>query len=482
MNFEFLKGLTGLGYIYENCSNAEKLAYSMPVQSVFTSRKSAELLAKFVYMAAHNREMEMLTFADILSDPIVQRFISSRQVINAFHHIRKSGNRAVHGDDQESSEDAVAVLQDLHYVAGETARMLGLIKQYPRFNNKIESIADGKYVEEQDTERKAREMFFQYIEKYDAQKERDHYYSQRVDRLLNDFDDYTSSIQIIPNIQEVNETLEFYGKPVFESTLKQIQEHFIFLGIQYIKYMRGEIKENRVFKYSCKLTIKGETGYSTIDLFEFIQGIRYDLAKSDGFIVESHYTGPALYLNHDVREEFREIVPKMDEKEHFKYCVYEYFGLSGQAFCDKYENGHWINLEDEYTESIIDKDYDSPWESYELRLEIDFDFEKYPQIIKAAHETVMKHMPPEEYEYCKDYLEDAQEDECFGLLIAGAGWYPNSLREIQDFLDVLNSIINPIIHECTGYCEGKWYMTKSPFAVATWEWTDKGFRIIGTEL
>ena len=64
MNFEFLKGLTGLGYVYENCSNAEKLAVNMPVQSVFTSRKSAELLAKFIYLAAHNQEVEMLTFAD----------------------------------------------------------------------------------------------------------------------------------------------------------------------------------------------------------------------------------------------------------------------------------------------------------------------------------------------------------------------------------------------------------------------------------
>ena len=49
MNFEFLKDLRGLGYIYENCNNAEKLAVNMPVQSVFTSRKSAELLAKFIY-------------------------------------------------------------------------------------------------------------------------------------------------------------------------------------------------------------------------------------------------------------------------------------------------------------------------------------------------------------------------------------------------------------------------------------------------
>ena len=29
MNFEFLKDLRGLNYVYENCSNAEKLAMTM---------------------------------------------------------------------------------------------------------------------------------------------------------------------------------------------------------------------------------------------------------------------------------------------------------------------------------------------------------------------------------------------------------------------------------------------------------------------
>ena len=48
MNFDFLKDFSELSYIYENCNNAEKLAVNMPVQSVFTSRKSAELLARFI--------------------------------------------------------------------------------------------------------------------------------------------------------------------------------------------------------------------------------------------------------------------------------------------------------------------------------------------------------------------------------------------------------------------------------------------------
>lgn len=123
MNFDFLKGLQGLGYIYENCTNAEKLAMTMPVQSVFTSRKSAEQLAKFIYIAAHNQVMDGLSFADILADRAVRDYVT-RDVLNAFHYIRKNGNRAVHGNDDETPEEAVKVLEDLHFVAGETAYML----------------------------------------------------------------------------------------------------------------------------------------------------------------------------------------------------------------------------------------------------------------------------------------------------------------------------------------------------------------------
>ena len=64
-----------------------------------------------------------------------------------------------------------------------------------------------KYVEEQDIESKAREMFLQYIEKYDAHKERDKYYNQRVERLLEAFDEYASPFRFIPSIQELNETI-----------------------------------------------------------------------------------------------------------------------------------------------------------------------------------------------------------------------------------------------------------------------------------
>ena len=57
-----------------------------------------------------------------------------------------------------------------------------------------------------------------------------------------------------------------------------------------------------------------------------------------------------------------------------------------------------------------------------------------------------------------------------------------SLRVVQDFLDELNRILEPIKSECDGYGMGNWYITDAPFAIATWDWTEDGFKITGTEL
>ena len=95
MNFEFLKNLSGFGYVYENCCNAEKLAVTRPVQSVFTSRKSAEVLAKFIYMAAHNQKAGEMKFSDILRDDIFRRYIDSREIMNPYDG-RSGGRRFRH--------------------------------------------------------------------------------------------------------------------------------------------------------------------------------------------------------------------------------------------------------------------------------------------------------------------------------------------------------------------------------------------------
>ena len=83
MNFNFLKGLKGLDTVYKPCTDAEELVKSKPYLSLIAARKSAELLAKFVYMAAHASELQNLTFADILADSYIN--VEFHKIVHHVH-------------------------------------------------------------------------------------------------------------------------------------------------------------------------------------------------------------------------------------------------------------------------------------------------------------------------------------------------------------------------------------------------------------
>ncbi len=492
MNFDFLKDVHELKYVYENCSNAEKLAMTMPVQSVFTSRKGAEMLAKFIYLAAHNERMESMNFVDILGDPVFRDFIHDRNVMKGFHFIRKSGNRAVHTDDEETADDAIDVLEALHYVVGKTSCILGLIKNFPSFDYNIASYPEAKYVDEELVEQKAQEMFAEYVEKYNAQIERNNYYEEKIYLLEEEFNALCSPVRFIPGNADLNESIEFKNKPTDEQTIKMIQSHFGALGVRALKGLRGELDgvlEEREVDFSCELTIYGDDGYTTSDLIEFIEGIMYDLPVADGFKIISNYYGPSIApwfeCNKDFRikpsdnkTEFTKEAERTNQVDMFTYIIHEFAYNHGGGWTGKLENGKWVDLEKEYSSSILDIDFGHDWWCWNQDLYIEFDFEKHPGILEALHNTVRKRVPEDQVEYCEDAWEEGENQ----ILCPSISWTPRRLREVQDFLDELNTILKPVMNECEGSAEGNCYIKEYPFAVATWVWTDDGFKVVGTAL
>ena len=175
MNFEFMKGLGSLDKAFGSCANAEELALSKPDLSMISSRKSAEVLAKFVFLVAHSEEVGFLSFADVLSDPVVKRYLNSTAVIDAFHFIRKKGNAAVHTLEMESADSAMAVLQRLHFVAGEVAKRMGLISSYPKFNAAVVR-NDNAQLDDVNVDALTQEMYDDYVLS-----------KNRVERLMSEF-------------------------------------------------------------------------------------------------------------------------------------------------------------------------------------------------------------------------------------------------------------------------------------------------------
>lgn len=84
-------------------------------------------------------------------------------------------------------------------------------------------------------------------------------------------------------------------------------------------------------------------------------------------------------------------------------------------------------------------------------------------------------MLEDQLEQCEQEWENGE----LGYLVSSIGWYPKKMRIIQDFLDEINEILEPIKSECNCGCVGSWYITEAPFSIATWSWTDDGFKILG---
>ena len=469
MNFDFLKELTGLNKIYENCTNAEKLAMSIPDQSIIASRKSAEILARFIYMEVYSNKMEKMDFAGILSDPEVCSYIHNNNVINAFHFIRKNGNLAVHESKDETIEDAVDVLEKLHYVTGECACILGLIKKYLPFDDNIEYFKNVQLIDTQDAVRLAKEMAFEYSKKYNAQFERDCYYQNQIDNLMEEFNSLLSQFKLVPGNVDSNEVLEFKDKPLNVNSLKPIQNYYIFLALSALKQMlieQDDNKRNETFSYNAELTVYGENGYKTSDVFEFIMGIRYDILTADGFKIVSNYSGPSVSpvfnINRAYRKkEFYEEIPEIGKTEKFVYNHFEFLYNYGEGFVEKLDS--------------LDKDLD--WYSWNMEIDIKFDFNKYPDITNQLHNVVRKTLPDDVAESCLDVWYDGE----LGRVCSGQ-WCISKLRDAQDYFDEVNLIINPIINECKIAIDGKWFCTEYPFGVAAVNWTDDGFKITGAVL
>ena len=268
MNFDFLKDLCGLGHVYEDCKKAEELAAAMPAQSMLAASKSAELIARFIYMASHNQETEGVDFADVLSDDTVADFVDNRYLIDALRSVAEGG------DGETTAENAVTVLRDLQYVAGETACMLGLIDDYPLFDGQIGVFPVTEFADEENADEKAREMFLEYSKEIDAWSARDQY-------IINE-----GSSDILDAEVEMHEYLKFDYKPKQEALIEYLQSYL--LGMLRISILRLQKKESgtpdsTIFK--AKVVIDGTT-YSSDDKDAFIDAVAEKLPEANGFIID----------------------------------------------------------------------------------------------------------------------------------------------------------------------------------------------------
>lgn len=466
MNFEFLKGLRGLSKMYTSCKDAEDLALSKPYLSMAASRKSAEALTKFVYINAYKDRAENLTFAEMLSDYQVKRYINSRYVLDAFHNIRKTGNSAVHGDEELTATQSIELLEDLHFIMGEVAKRAKLLSTYPEFNRSIEEIPDAE-----PHEIDINELVNAALEEYLA--------AEKIKEIEADFSMLLQPFYFLPWTIRLHENIEFRAKPRDAHIISHLQEYFGSIIVDVLKKQRFE--NDTGSRIDIKITTTGEDSISTSDIFECMDVLLHKLPTAEKFTVDFCYYGREF--RRDKQEDWTLIgnlatyFSEGKKEERFCYKQFCYMLNYGEMCTAKVVDGETVNVQNFESNGIIHKSYSHRWDCTNLDLYVDFEFEKHPRIVNELRNAVKKHIPTEEYQYCHDFWEKGYAY----VLVNSISWQPKSLKDVQTFLNEVNSIIAPIKDQCDCSAQGTWYFERDAFAVARWDWTEKGFMVIGSE-
>ena len=137
MNFTYLENQKDFSTLLIYCNECENFACSRADISITAARKAMEYMVKLLYGTHVTPDIRGLTLFDMLSDYDFVDYVANRTLLDSIHQIRKKGNQAVH-EGNMSVQDAMTVLEKLHYVTGEVCIKLGLIEDYPAFNPNIE--------------------------------------------------------------------------------------------------------------------------------------------------------------------------------------------------------------------------------------------------------------------------------------------------------------------------------------------------------
>ena len=131
MNFDFLKPFGDLKKVYEYCLEAEEFAVGKPDISTTSARKAMEYIVKAIFTSVIGDDRGMTVF-EMVQDYAFSDYVNDPTLLNTIHYIRKMGNVAVH-EGNIKTEEALKVLEELHFLVGEFCILLGLTDDYPEF-------------------------------------------------------------------------------------------------------------------------------------------------------------------------------------------------------------------------------------------------------------------------------------------------------------------------------------------------------------
>lgn len=501
MNFDFMKKVKALEHLYKPCNNAEMLALSMPDVSIGQARKAAELLAEFVYLAAHMEMLDGLTFADILNDAKVKNYIHSRSILDGFHFIRKSGNRAVHTNIDFSRKEAVSVLQELHHISGEIAKQFGFIKSYPAFDKNIKQQLDA-VLEDVEISQETLTVFLNYLRDEMVKKTKE----QQMHVLYPDVP--ASETRRIDEHIYIHERLIFDRPPQLLHTVAYVQRYIQYL-LELQKEKDAENKNTNavygVHDLSIRLDTRDRvfTNNDTEALMVAVERLPYEASfgldikyrayfqydygnphrveaymhqtgsSTEGTVPMSDYFEDALWTGYGMLDKL-ESLKRREPLMRYTALIDFLDGPDDYGFYT-ITYGETIDLLRICSSDITVVNTYNDWDGDLISFHLDFDFEEHRDIVNQLHDLIMDFIVDEdELEELTDYWEDGDE----GVLFNSTHIVVRSMEDMQSLLDKVNIIVAPIMNSLKWRTSG-YFTNFEEFGIAHITKGENGFRMIG---
>ena len=131
MNFDYMRNAPDFAQLYTYCCEAEEFVLSKPNISVTSARKAMEYVVKLLYGAAID-DIRGKTVFEMATDYRFIQYVNDQILLNSIHYIRKMGNVAVH-EGVLSVDEALKVLEELHFLVGEICILMQVAPDYPEF-------------------------------------------------------------------------------------------------------------------------------------------------------------------------------------------------------------------------------------------------------------------------------------------------------------------------------------------------------------
>ena len=139
MNFAYLQNAPDFAQLYTYCCEAEEFVLSKPNISVTSARKAMEFVVKLLYGSAID-DIRGKTVFEMATDDRFTQYVNDQVLLNSIHYIRKMGNVAVH-EGVLSADEALRVLEELHFLVGEICILMQVAPDYPEFEKPVQQAA-----------------------------------------------------------------------------------------------------------------------------------------------------------------------------------------------------------------------------------------------------------------------------------------------------------------------------------------------------